>query len=91
MHHFLWGKLVLVLVAIVAILQVIHLVLLSRLEARHHQQLHQFHSGNNNLPPNSKTQDGDNVSELQSSEVILFINFNSLHYFIYKYSAVQLT
>lgn len=40
MQHFLWGKLVLVLVAIVAILQVIHLVLLSRLEARHHHYVH---------------------------------------------------
>ncbi|KAG8234549.1 hypothetical protein J437_LFUL014008 [Ladona fulva] len=36
MHRqFLWGKLVLGLVAIVAVLQVVHLILLSRLEARH--------------------------------------------------------
>lgn len=36
MQHFLWGKLVLVLVAVVAVLQVVHLILLSRLEAKHH-------------------------------------------------------
>ncbi|XP_067012074.2 beta-1,4-glucuronyltransferase 1 isoform X2 [Anabrus simplex] len=36
MQHFLWGKVVLVLVAVVAVLQVVHLILLSRLEARHH-------------------------------------------------------
>lgn len=68
MHHFLWGKLVLVLVAVVAVLQVIHLVLLSRLEARHHQQHHQFHHTNGNLPPNI-IQDNDVASELQATEV----------------------
>jgi hypothetical protein len=50
MQHFLWGKLVLVLVAVVAVLQVIHLILLSRLEAKHHhhedQDDHQVSSGN---------------------------------------------
>jgi hypothetical protein len=38
MQHFLWGKLVLVLVAVVAVLQVVHLILLSRLEAKHHHR-----------------------------------------------------
>nr|CAD7411242.1 unnamed protein product [Timema cristinae] len=39
MQHLLWGKVVLVLVAVVAVLQVVHLILLSRLEARHHHHL----------------------------------------------------
>lgn len=50
MQHFLWGKLVLVLVAVVAVLQVVHLILLSRLEAKHHhhedQDDHPVSSGN---------------------------------------------
>lgn len=50
MQHFLWGKLVLVLVAVVAVLQVVHLILLSRLEAKHHhnedQDVRPISSGN---------------------------------------------
>ncbi|XP_046981385.1 beta-1,4-glucuronyltransferase 1-like [Schistocerca americana] len=38
MHHLLWGKVVLLLVGVVAVLQVVHLVLLSRLESRHRRQ-----------------------------------------------------
>ncbi|XP_039299350.1 beta-1,4-glucuronyltransferase 1-like isoform X2 [Nilaparvata lugens] len=40
MQHLVWGKLVLVLVAVVAVLQVVHLILLSRLESRHHSHHH---------------------------------------------------